>query len=111
MHELKLLLQTAVDSKCSILVSKAEMKALVTHSEASTMFPGFINGQKNKLMRFDQQLNEIRQRCANPVSQEALQSLWDNQSRIERQKRQLGEEVPNVIQTHNGITIQVALNV
>lgn len=113
MQELKLLLQTAEATPgISILVNKAEMKALVTHAEALTMFPEYVNGQKAKHMRFDQQLNEIRQRSASPtITQEALQSLWDSQSRIERQKRQSQDEVPSTIKTLNGITIQVALNV
>lgn len=112
MREFKILLDKAVAEKCSIMVNKAEMKQLITHAESATLFPAFTNDKKNRLMRFDQQIKELKKRASSPtVTQDELQNLWDQESRIDRQKRSLNDEIPSTVVTHNGITVQVALNV
>lgn len=111
MKELALLLQQAAETNASIIVTKAEMKALVTHGDASKVFPTHFAAIKNRMLTLEQKMAESKRLCNSPTaSQATLQEQWDRQTVIERQMRMLEAEVPSEILADNGVTIKVSIN-
>jgi hypothetical protein len=109
MAELRSLLDVAKEGSC-IIVTKAEMKAIVTNGTAPELFPQFFELIKNRTMRLDQQISESKKRASAPsISSDELQEQFDKQSQYERQARSLSNEVPSQLIAKNGILVKVSI--
>lgn len=109
MAELRSLLNIAKEGS-SVIVTKAEMKAIVSNGTAPELFPQFFELIKNRTMLLDQQMSESKQRASAPsISSDELQEQFDKQTMYERQARALANEVPSQLTTKDGILIKVSI--
>lgn len=91
-----------------INVTRPEMQALLTHTNAKIYFSDYMAPRLNLLKEIDMHKRSLLQQLEYVQTPEERQNIFNKQSELERQIAAIQEEVPAQI-IQNGITIKVAM--
>lgn len=111
MTELLQLIAAAESQKdVSISITKSEMSSIIKHPNSPKLFPSYFTRYATRKQHITLKMNEIKKKLNSPSLLEAdMQIHWDEQTRLERQMRNLEDEVPTELRTESGIDIRVSI--
>lgn len=102
---------TTIQGISHVSITLDQMRAVVNHSRAESVFPNFIGDRNKRLAQYSQSLRQIRQKLAgNTLSDSERNHFFDRQHALEIAERDAKAEVPKQTTAFNGIVVKVSLS-
>jgi hypothetical protein len=105
-----LIAQAETTEGSHVIVSKAEMTAIIRHADSRALFPSYFNRIDVRRQQIQMKFTESKKRVNNPaIASGDLQAEFDKQTQYERQLRNIEEEVPAEVRTESGVVVKVSM--
>lgn len=111
-QEIRQVLTEAAENKAShVAVTIDEMRAIVSHLRADTIFPEYMNKRVGEIKHLEKQQLDIKRRLnGNGLNDTERNQLFDREHAISGRLIELKREVPKELIAFNGIKVKSSIN-